>query len=315
MDELLRRRGKLPVERVGRLLGGLCAVLQTAHNQGIIHRDLKPANIMIADADTAQERVKVLDFGLARLSVASPDGLYIPLDKFTAARANSVVGTPEYTCPEALRGEQLDHRSDLYSVGVMLYELLTGHLPFNSRESRAMREILSAHAHQPPPPFSRWKNEIAIPPAIEAAVRSCLAKDPAERPESARALAECYGAASGQALWREPDTEPPKAPASVSPSPETEIPDDPQSMVYHLEAWMPQQIAAVKLRGFLDAAGGEVIESVPGRIRVRLWWRKNATAPAPGQGRWPWSGLRKQLGTPEFEEVQMDVTMAQPRCS
>jgi serine/threonine-protein kinase len=309
LDGLLRRCGRLPPERVGRLLGGLCGVLQAAHTHGIIHRDLKPANIMIADADTPQERVKVLDFGLARVTVASADGLYIPLDKFTDAHANSVVGTPEYTCPEALRGEQLDQRSDLYSVGVILYELLTGHLPFDCRTSRAIRDILSAHAHQLPPPFSRWKNEKEIAPAIEAVVRLCLAKDPAERPQSARELAERYGAASGQALWHEPDTGRAMARVPVSPPATMELLDDPNSMVYELEAWMPQQIAAVKLRGFLDAAGGEVIESVPGRIRVRLWRRKQMTAPASSRGRWPWSGSKT---VPEFEETQMDVSMARP---
>jgi serine/threonine-protein kinase len=313
LDELLRRQARLPLERVGRLLGGLCGVLQAAHDQGIIHRDLKPANIMVADADTPQEQIKVLDFGLASLTVASSDGLYIPLDKFTAARANSVVGTPEYTCPEALGGEQLDHRSDLYSVGVILYELLTGHLPFDARRGRAISAILSAHAHQPPPPFSRWKLEIDIPPGIEAVVLSCLAKDPAERPQSARELAERYGVASGQTLWEEPETERPPAPVPDSPPAGTEVPGDPNSMVYQLEAWMPQQIAAVKLRGFLDAAGGEVLESVPGRIRVRFWRRKHTTARVPEPRRWPWSGLRRPSETrPDFEEAQMDVFMARP---
>jgi serine/threonine-protein kinase len=309
LDELLQRQRRLTPERVGRMLGCLCAVLQAAHDQGIIHRDLKPANIMVTDADTPQERIKVLDFGLARLNVASADGLYIPLDKFTGARANAIVGTPQYTCPEALRGEHLDHRSDLYSVGVILYELLTGQLPF---DARAISDLLSAHAHQPPPPFSRWKIE-QIAPAIEAVVRSCLAKDPAERPQSARAVAERFGAASGQTLWEEADMEPPMAPVRTSSPEKTEPAEEPNGMVYQLEAWMPQQIAAVKLRGFLDAAGGEVVESVPGRISVRFWRRKNPGAPVSGRGRWPWSGFRKLAGTvPEFEEAQMEVSMARP---
>jgi serine/threonine-protein kinase len=307
MDLLLRRHGRLAPERVGRMLGPLCAVLQAAHKQGIIHRDLKPANIMVTDADTPQEGIKVLDFGLARMTVASPDGLYIPVDKFTAARANSVAGTPEYTCPEALRGEQLDDRSDLYSVGVTLYELLTGHLPF---QGRAISDLLSAHAHRPAPPFSHWNLEVNIPPAVEMVVQSCLAKDPAERPQSARALAEGYGAASGQTLWHEADSEGLTAAEPILPQAESDIPADPNALVYNVEAWMPQQIAAVKLRGFLDAAGGEVLESVPGRILVRLWRRKNGTAPASTGGRWPWSGLRKQPETRQFEEVRMDVSMA-----
>jgi serine/threonine protein kinase len=313
LDKLLPRHGRLPPERVGRQLGNLSSVLQAAHKQGIIHRDLKPANIMVVDADKAEEHVKVLDFGLARLNVASADGLYIPVDKFTGARANAVVGTPEYTCPEVLRGEQPDPRSDLYSVGVILYELLTGRLPFGSRTSRAIGDILSAQAHQPPPPFSQWKIEPPLSPALEAVVQSCLAKDPAERPQTARELAERYGAASGQKLWDEPETEqlPPAAP--VSPLAGAEEADAPDGVVYQLEAWMPQQIAAVKLRGFLDEAGGEVIDSVPGRIRVRFWRRKKTAAPVSNRGRWPWSGLLgRSEPAPELEETQMDVSMARP---
>ena len=307
LDELLRRHGRLDPMRVGRLLGQLCGVLQAAHTQGIIHRDLKPANILAVEADTPNERIKVLDFGLARLTVASPQGLYIPLDKFTGARANAAVGTPEYTCPEALRGDPVDHRADLYGVGVILYQLLTGQLPFNGP---TVRDLLSAHVHQPPPPFVRWIGKEGIPTRVEGVVQACLAKDPADRPQSARELAQRYGEAVGQEVWVEQETAQPMSPASVPvPAPVAEV-VDPHAEVYHLEAWMPEQIAAVKLRGFLDAASGEVIESVPGLIRVRLPWRKVARPQASSQGFWSRLGFGNQTGPMvEIEWAEMDVRL------
>src|SRR6059058_2301193 len=125
LDALLQRNGRLSPARAGRLLGQLCEVLQAAHGEGIIHRDLKPANLMVVDPDTPYEKVKVMDFGLAKL-VDAPS-----LRDANASSPEFAVGTPAYICPEQVRGEPMDHRGDLYSVGVILYELLTGKLPFN----------------------------------------------------------------------------------------------------------------------------------------------------------------------------------------
>jgi serine/threonine protein kinase len=308
-DALLQRHGRLEPARVGRLLGSLCSVLQAAHAQGIIHRDLKPANILVVDADKPSERVKVLDFGLGRLTMPSAHGLFIPLDKFTGGfRANSTVGTPEYTCPETLRGDALDHRGDLYSVGVILYELLTGHLPF---EGGTIKDILAGHALQPPPPFAQWGPGNEVPQAVEAVVRSCLEKDPAARPQSAAELAKRYGEASGQPIWDESDPAQASAPISDSQPAPVEEAEDPHVVVYQLEAWMPEQIAAVKLRGFLDAAGGEAIESVPGLIRFRLKWRRVEVAPAPVRGHWSWLGLAPKASV-EWEWAHMDIVLEKP---
>ncbi len=304
-DELLRRYGRLEPERVGRLLGHLCAVLQAAHTQGIIHRDLKPANILVVEADTLNERVKVLDFGLAQLTVVSPQGLYISLDKFTGARANAVVGTPEYIYPEALRGDPVDHRADLYSVGVILYELLTGHRPF---DGSLVSDIVSAHVHQPPPPFAGWGCDGEIPASVEAVVRACLAKAPADRPQSARELAQRYGEASGQTIWNEEESAEPIAPVAVASPATAAESNDPNAVAYQLEAWMPEQVAAVKLRGFLDPAGGEVVESVPGLIRVVLPWRNVVTTQPSERGLWTRLGFGKRAELrQETEQAQMSV--------
>ncbi|MEJ5277525.1 MAG: serine/threonine-protein kinase, partial [Thermogemmata sp.] len=105
LETLLARSGRMSPARVGRIIGELCEVLQAAHDENIIHRDLKPANLMIIDPDTPRERVKVMDFGLAKL-LDSED----LLKKVTDTNVDFAVGTPGYICPEQVRGEEMDHR-------------------------------------------------------------------------------------------------------------------------------------------------------------------------------------------------------------
>src|SRR5437764_1658637 len=172
LDEVLRKNGTLSPGRVGRILGQLCEVLQAAHTEGIIHRDLKPGNLMIVDADSPYEMLKVMDFGLAKLiSNGSNPGVAV-------SNAEFAVGTPGYMCPEQARGDDMDNRGDLYSVGVILYELLTGRLPFAGKSTM---DMLLAHATEEPPSFEHIGAADGIPPAIEGVVQSCLAKDPSMR--------------------------------------------------------------------------------------------------------------------------------------
>src|SRR5438094_8973788 len=127
LDTLVKRNSRLSAARVGRLLGQICEVLQAAHAEGIIHRDLKPSNLMVVDPDTPYEKIKVLDFGLAKLADTT-NSMQITEDNTEFA-----IGTPGYMCPEQARGEEMDHRGDLYSIGVIVYEMLTGRLPFAGR--------------------------------------------------------------------------------------------------------------------------------------------------------------------------------------
>src|SRR3989440_7890675 len=166
--------------RVGRIVGELCEVLQAAPDEGIIHRDLKPANLMIVEPDTPRERVKVMDFGLAKLIETEA-----PLRKVTDTNVDFAVGTPGYICPEQVRGEEMDHRGDLYSVGVMMFELLTGRLPFTGPTSM---DILLAHATDTPPSFAQLGLKGWVPREVERLVMDCLAKNPEDRPQSARDL-------------------------------------------------------------------------------------------------------------------------------
>jgi serine/threonine-protein kinase len=183
LDKLLQNNGRLHPARVGRLLDQLCEVLQAAHAEGIIHRDIKPPNIMITDADTPVEKIKVLDFGLAKLV---NDATLAP---FNVTPQDFFVGTPSYISPEQARGLELDHRSDLYSVGVILYEMLTGRPPFTGHTPM---DVILANVNEPPPPLAAIVTDSWLTPAMEAVVQTCLAKDPNQRPASAAELAELY---------------------------------------------------------------------------------------------------------------------------
>jgi serine/threonine protein kinase len=301
LDEVLQHNGRLTPARVGRLLYQLCEVLQAAHTLGIVHRDLKPSNLMIVDANTPYELLKVMDFGLAKM--LTPD----QFAKITQTHTEFAVGTPGYMCPEQARGDEMDCRGDLYSVGVILYELLSGRLPFAGRSTM---DLLLAHVSEEPPPFSGSTANLDVSSAIEAVVRRCLAKTPDGRPRSARELSELYEAAlnseraAGLGDGRTAET--PLPPASIAnssasssnqdrtmavpiPSPvplsgaAEGQPEDPFAVVHILEAWMPERIAQYKLRGFIHDVGGEVIESVPGRILVRFGGRGSVyTAPRQG---------------------------------
>src|SRR5947209_19332384 len=145
LDALLQRNARLTPMRVGRLLRQLCEVLQAAHTEGIVHRDLKPANLMVVDPDTPYEIVKVMDFGLAKPLVHDPS---LP---FPLTNGDFTVGTPGYMCPEQAKGEVMDHRGDLYSVGAILFELLAGRLPFSGASTM---DVLMAHATEEPPRFA-----------------------------------------------------------------------------------------------------------------------------------------------------------------
>jgi serine/threonine-protein kinase len=299
---------RLDPERVGRLLAQLCLALHAAEALKIVHRDLKPANLMVVDPDTSAEKLKVMDFGLAKAASA----LYLPKERLDdPEHFFSACGTPECICPEQVRGDEVDHRGDLYSTGVILFELLTGRLPFDRGTSRA---TLLAHASDPAPCFAEVGAR-DVPPAIEAAVQSCLAKFPVERPQTARALAERYGDALGRKLARPEDwvLSPTLRMSGARPAVRAAAarkPADPHTVVHRLEAWMPERIAVIKLQGFVHDVGGEVVESVPGRIRVRLVERSTPRLRPSGSGLFARLGLGPKLEEePPPDGIQMELHM------
>lgn len=172
-----------PLAWVVRIALQLCDVLAEAHRLGIVHRDLKPENVMLlADRAPGQEFAKVLDFGIAKL--VEQGG---PADSELATGSmgtQGFLGTAAYASPEQINGGAIDARSDLYSLGVMLYELLTGHRPF---EEKTIAKLLMAQSYHEPPEFGSHPG-VEAPPAIEKVVLRCLAKDPEDRPTSADAL-------------------------------------------------------------------------------------------------------------------------------
>jgi serine/threonine-protein kinase len=274
LEELIAREGRLTADRVGKILGPLCLVLQAAHDQDILHRDVTAANLMVLNAGAEQESIKVMDFGLARLG-----GFRVALDNVRSGNRRIGGGTPDYICPEQIRGEMVDGRGDLYSAGVVLYKALTGHLPFEG--AKELPDILEAHRHQDPPPFAAW-GPFSAPAAIEAVVRSCLAKQPDERPRSARELAERYGAALGRPIVApQAFAGQPSAPADTEPE------FAPESLIDRFDAWLPEAIATMKLQGFIEGVGGDVVESSPGLICVRLPGPVAAVQPKGG-GFWSW---------------------------
>jgi serine/threonine-protein kinase len=176
LDDATFRAGPLPINVAVEVVSQVLEVLEAAHALGIVHRDLKPSNIMLL-GELSSPRVKVLDFGLAQLMEGSLQA------RITAA--GMVHGTPAYMSPEQCRGELLDGRSDLYSLGCMLHELIIGQPPF-SEESPA--ETMSGHLYRPPPPMRQLRPHLGISPALEGLVLECLAKVKEQRPENAQVM-------------------------------------------------------------------------------------------------------------------------------
>jgi serine/threonine protein kinase len=177
-DSLLRRFGPTPPERAIYLLRQVCHSLSEAQSCGLVHRDIKPANIFLCRYGEEYDFVKVLDFGIVGAVRDSAD----PSPVHT--RENAVHGTPAFIAPEQAMGKVLDGRADIYATGCVAYWLLTGQFVFTAETSMG---LLLQHAQTPAVPPSA-RTDLPIPPALDALVLSCLAKDPAKRPQTAREL-------------------------------------------------------------------------------------------------------------------------------
>lgn len=175
---LARQRGPMPLPDIDRVVQQVSSALQFAHSRGMIHRDIKPSNVMM----DSEGQVKLMDFGLVRAG-----------DLSHLTRSGTVLGTPQYMAPEQITGGEVDRRTDIYSFGVVIYELLAGEAPFNRTTPMA---TAYAHVNDPPPSLSRRKP--VTPAAVEAVVIKALAKDPMQRYQSAAQLAQDFSvAASG----------------------------------------------------------------------------------------------------------------------
>ena len=162
----------LPPERVTLLVGQLLRGLEHAHAMGLVHRDLKPDNILV-EWRNGRDHARIIDFGIAIVRDGGPESVA----RLTGA--GQIIGTPAYMSPEQARAEELDTRSDLYSVGVMMYEMLAGALPFDGRPV----DVLAAKLKRDPPPFA---DKLLVDPLLERVCMKLLARDPAQRFATAR---------------------------------------------------------------------------------------------------------------------------------
>jgi serine/threonine protein kinase len=177
----LQLSGPLSLPRVLHIARQVCSALAAAHDAGIVHRDLKPENVFIVNRTSDSEFVKILDFGVAKLTD--------PLNMMQGqTQAGAILGTPEYMSPEQAGGTAVDHRTDIYAFGVILYELIAGRRPFNGQ---SFGEYVIAHLSvAPTPPSQLTSTTQAIPEALEALIMQCLAKPPPARPQTMRVVGE-----------------------------------------------------------------------------------------------------------------------------
>jgi serine/threonine-protein kinase len=174
LGSLLKREGALRFERAAPILLELVSAIEAAHRCGLVHRDIKPENVFLVRSPAGAEVVKLLDFGLVTaLEDESVEG---------ATRTGTVLGTPQYMAPEQATGEGVDGRSDLYSLGVLMYRMFAGRVPFHGTSALA---ILSKHQVEQPVPPRQAAPERRIPPALERLILECMAKRPADRIQSA----------------------------------------------------------------------------------------------------------------------------------
>lgn len=180
LADALAKSGALPWQRIVSIVSQICDGMTHAHERSVVHRDLKPGNIMLTEANDRSELVKIVDFGIAKVEYGSEEEGW-------STDPGGLVGSPLYMSPEQARGEEVDFRSDIYSLGCIMYEMLCGHPPF--MEETPLKTI-KAHLYQTPPPLESGTESSRPARDLATIILDCLAKDPEKRPASMAVLKE-----------------------------------------------------------------------------------------------------------------------------
>lgn len=180
LTDLIEHEAPLAPKRAVHIASQICRSLAEAHEMGIVHRDIKPDNVILIDVDGDPDVVKVLDFGIAK--AVEQD------DQQTLTGDGRIIGTPRYMSPEQILSEEIDYRSDIYSLGCIIFEMLCGDPPFDAPSTTA---LMISHAQEPPPPLAqRLDDDVlsGVPIDLENVVRRSMAKSPIERPQTTEEL-------------------------------------------------------------------------------------------------------------------------------
>lgn len=208
LAEILNNEETLDYKRVIDLFKQVSSALSHAHKNGVVHRDMKPSNIMLVKNEENEDRVKILDFGIAKVTDETEDSTQL-------TKTGEVFGSPLYMSPEQCRGKVLDARSDIYSVGCVAYRALTGVPPIVGQD---LIECLYKHVNEDPAPFSEARPGNSIPFALEAVVLKCLMKDPATRYQTMAELRDALITAEEKSVVSDPASIPtPNAPPPIEP--------------------------------------------------------------------------------------------------
>ena len=252
--------------RMFKIVTQMCSSLGEAHSQGIVHRDLKPENIYLESRSGDPEFVKILDFGIAK--VMRGEGNQAP--QLTAT--GQTLGTLEYMSPEQLMGKELDGRSDIYTVGVLVYEMITGRLPFPDAKGPAA--LITAQLREVPPPPSAVNPNGKIPPGVDQIILKMLAKDKAQRYANVEEMRVAVADALQNAQWAGPAAQP--AAPVVSPGRASQVPGAPRAGAAS-SAGGPGGV-----RGTLHGPGGPPVAPVGPRVAPP---RPPANAGEPSESR------------------------------
>jgi serine/threonine-protein kinase len=218
LHRALREEGPFPEGRAAMIAAQVCRSLREAHTLGVVHRDLKPGNILLTDRGDERDYVKVLDFGLVKDVTGEAEDL---------TQAGLFMGSPKYMAPEQILGNEISPRTDIYSLGVMIYEMLSGKVPFDRGASVG---TLMAHVNEPPPPLQANNPAINVSPLMESVVKKCLEKDPNNRYVSMKALLDALKRVGGDAMMVDTSEGLPAAYVGPSSGPMSGIPPERGSM-------------------------------------------------------------------------------------